>query len=170
MLGLAIALYVVAALFIFLAFRPALVFYVREGWKFRERLRPSGLYSGASTASCLIAGLAAAVVGTVALAAAVTRDPKADAQRHCTDVVQPAFARSIEWDDGHVANPDVLADLARVHGVEVKIDHRPDALGSGYDVVGVYDPTHHFPPDQAVFAFSGNPVIGPDHVDSPCDY
>ena len=167
MLGLAIALYVVAALLIFLAFRPALVFYVREGWKFRERLRPSGLYSGVSTASCLIGGLVAAVVGTIVLAKAVTHDPKTDAQQHCTDVVEPAFARTIDWDHGRVTNPDVLADLARVNGVEVKIDHQP---GPGYDVVDVYDPIHHFPPDQAVFGFSGDPVAGSDHLNNPCNY
>lgn len=82
---------------------------------------------------------------------------------------QPAFARSIQWDDGHAANPDVLADLARGHDVEVKIDHRPGALRPGYDVAGAYDPAHQFPPDQAMFAVSGNSVIGSDHIDCPCD-
>lgn len=96
MLGLAVVLYAVAALLIFLAFRPALVFYVQQRWKFRERLRPSGLYIGVSTASCLIAGLVSAVIGTVVLVQAVTHYPKADAQRHCSDVVQPAFERSIQ--------------------------------------------------------------------------
>jgi len=165
-LGLAIVMYIVAALFLFLAFRPGLVFYAQQGWKFRERLSPSGLYSGVSTASCLIVGLVSAVIGTVVLAKAVTHDPKADAQRHCIDVVQPAFARSIRWDAGHVTNPDVVTDLARVHGVEAKIEPSP----GGYDEVAIYDPAQHSPPDQVVFSFSGNPVVGGDHADSLCNY
>ena len=64
----ATALYVVAVLLIPLAFRSALVFYIREGWKFRERLRPSGLYTGVSTVRCLIAGVVAAVVDAIVLA------------------------------------------------------------------------------------------------------
>jgi hypothetical protein len=53
-----------------------------------------------------------------------------------------------------------------VHGVEVKI--APDV--AGYDEVAVYDPAGHFPADEAVFSFSGNPVVGPDHADFLCSY
>jgi hypothetical protein len=72
-LGLAIALHVLAALFLVLA---------------------SGLYSGASTASWLV-------------------------KAHCSEVAQPAFAGTIQWDGGHVTAPDALHDLAHLQGVEV---------------------------------------------------
>jgi hypothetical protein len=71
MVGIAIFMFVLAALLIFFGLHPKLSFYLDEGWKFGDETEPSDAYIGISTVGRLLAGGIAFVFGLIVLVSAI---------------------------------------------------------------------------------------------------
>jgi hypothetical protein len=71
MVGIAIFMFVLAALPIFFGLHPKLSFNLDEGWKFREEIEPSDAYVGVSTVGRLLAGGIAFIFGLIVLISAI---------------------------------------------------------------------------------------------------
>lgn len=162
MLGLALLMFVTAALLIFFAFRPKLAFYLDEGWKFGDKTEPSDLYVGVNGVRRAIAALVALFVGFGACGQHFSEQSAAKAQaaataahQRCENEILPRFNDTIRWDGTLVSNPDELHALAKELGVEVEIERKPDwRTHTPADDVGVNDPRKPRQ-DKRVFTYFG---------------
>jgi hypothetical protein len=151
-LVLAIVMFFVAAVCIYLALQPKLAFQLDEGWKFKNKTEPSRTYEGISTFRFTITAFIAVGIGIFLII--LYFDARHDAQRkaaaeqsyrNCTGTVLPRFNETIKWDGLKVSNKDELDALAEELGVRVRVESRQDYYGSPLethygDVVNVYDP------------------------------
>ncbi len=155
MLFLGLALFVIAALLVYLALHPREAFYLDEGWKFEAPPEPSETYVTVNVAGRMIGAALAVGIGVWVIVEGFHEHAVAD-QHHaliasterCKQEVQPRFTAQVKWEAALVANPDEVRQLARDLSVDVEITRaqRPDYVSGRadrtvpYDVVRVFDP------------------------------
>jgi hypothetical protein len=162
MLGLAIVMFIAAALMIFFAVQSKLAFFLDEGWKFRETTEPSDLYVGVNGIKGFVVAAVAIFVGIGACGQHVSEQNTAKAQaaataahQRCETEILPRFNDTIKWDGPLVSNPDELHALAQELGVEVEIERKMDfRTHAPADDVGINDPAKPRQ-DKRVFTYFG---------------